>query len=207
MSLGLFFARRNNMFETSFSYNKMFERDVYDIYYNLIVARKRKRKIKIILILGVIIAAIVRYYYLTKEIISYSLLTIVLKNVCIVLYILATYIIIFDWHRFYLLFNKKLYLDKYKDNSLISIDILNNEAYIIYHSEKIILLPKYPLFQINKNKHFRVFVYDTQKYIFFTMTNSYYFIYIDKEQFSADKIKELQESLQNIYGKCYVKKY
>lgn len=195
------------MFETSFSYNKMFERDVYDIYYNLIVARKRKRKIKIILILGVIIAAIVRYYYLTKEIISYSLLTIVLKNVCIVLYILATYIIIFDWHRFYLLFNKKLYLDKYKDNSLISIDILNNEAYIIYHSEKIILLPKYPLFQINKNKHFRVFVYDTQKYIFFTMTNSYYFIYIDKEQFSADKIKELQENLQNIYGKCYVKKY
>lgn len=195
------------MFETSFSYNKMFERDVYDIYYNLIVARKRKRKIKIILILGVIIAAIVRYYYLTKEIISYSTLTIVLKNVCIVLYILATYIIIFDWHRFYLLFNKKLYLDKYKDNSLISIDILNNEAYIIYHSEKIILLPKYPLFQINKNKHFRVFVYDTQKYIFFTMTNTYYFIYIDKEQFSADKIKELQENLQNIYGKCYVKKY
>ena len=195
------------MFETSFSYNKMFERDVYDKYYNLIVARKRKRKIKIILILGVIIAALVRYYYLTKEIISYSLLTIVLKNVCIVLYLLATYIIIFDWHRFYLLFNKKLYLDKYKDNSLISIDILNNEAYIIYHSEKILLLPKYPLFQINKNKHFRVFVYDTQKYIFFTMTNTYYFIYIDKEQFSADKIKELQENLQNIYGKCYVKKY
>lgn len=195
------------MFETSFSYNKMFERDAYDIYYNLIVARKRKRKIKIILILGVIIAAIVRYYYLTKEIISYSTLTIVLKNVCIVLYILATYIIIFDWHRFYLLFNKKLYLDKYKDNSLISINILNNEAYIIYHSEKIILLPKYPLIQINKNKHFRVFVYDTQKYIFFTMTNTYYFIYIDKEQFSADKIKELQENLKNIYGKCYVKKY
>ena len=195
------------MFETSFSYNKMFERDVYDKYYNLIVARKRKRKIKIILILGVIIAALVRYYYLTKEIISYSLLTIVLKNVCIVLYLLATYIIIFDWHRFYLLFNKKLYLDKYKDNSLISIDILNNEAYIIYHSEKILLLPKYPLFQINKNKHFRVFVYDTQKYIFFTMTNTYYFIYIDKEQFSSDTIKDLQENLQNIYGKCYVKKY
>jgi hypothetical protein len=39
------------------------------------------------------------------------------------------------------------------------------------------------------------------------MLNTHYFIYIDKEQFPADAIKELQENLQNIYGKCYVKKY
>lgn len=197
----------NGMFEMALSYSNMFEKQVYDTYYNKIGTRTRKRKKRMICILTLLTAALVIDYFRTRNSISYSSLTIILQDICIVVAAVSLYIVVFAWHSFYLKFNKILYLDRFKDNDPIDVKISSDEAYITYHSEKIILLPKYPLFQINKNKHFRVFVYDTQKYIFFTMTNSYYFIYIDKEQFSADTIKELQENLQNIYGKCYVKKY
>ena len=195
------------MFETVIKYKELFEKDIYDIYYRTIGYKLRKRKIKVLMLIGLVIVEGLRRDYIYKENIDNTISLMVLKISCILLFLVGMYILFFDWHKFYGFLNKKLYLEQFKDNDPINVNITSDEAYITYHSEKIILLPKYPLFQINKNKYFRVFVYDTQKYIFFTMTNSYYFIYIDKEQFSADKIKELQENLQNIYGKCYVKKY
>lgn len=195
------------MFETAIKYKELFEKDIYDIYYRTIGYKLRKRKIKVLMLIGLVIVEGLRRDYIYKENIDNTISLMVLKISCIILFLVGMYILFFDWHKFYGFLNKKLYLEQFKDNDPINVNITSDEAYITYHSEKILLLPKYPLIQINKNKHFRVFVYDTQKYIFFTMTNTYYFIYIDKEQFSADKIKELQENLQNIYGKCYVKKY
>ena len=199
---------RISMFELNYKYTNIFERNTNDIYYQIIGGKLKRRQAKAMIIaLGPFFLFFV--YILQKDCMKIidNILDIALDILCLSLIIIAISISTFAWRRFFLYLNRKIYFDRFKDNDPINVNITSDEAYITYHSEKIILLPKYPLFQINKNKYFRVFVYDTQKYIFFTMTNSYYFIYIDKEQFSADKIKELQENLQNIYGKCYVKKY
>ena len=154
------------MFETVIKYKELFEKDIYDIYYRTIGYKLRKRKIKVLMLIGLVIVEGLRRDYIYKENRYNTISLMVLKISCILLFLVGMYILFFDWYKFYGFLNKKLYLEQFKDNDPINVNITSDEAYITYHSEKIILLPKYPLFQINKNKYFRVFVYDTQKYIF-----------------------------------------
>ncbi|SFO03868.1 hypothetical protein SAMN04487831_106143 [Pseudobutyrivibrio sp. UC1225] len=194
------------MFKTTFCYKNMFEENIHIIYYKTIGYKLRRRQIIGIPLGFVIFADSLRRDFINRD---SRTLTLVLNILCILLIVIAIYILLGDWHRFYFFLNKKLYLDRFKDNSLIDLKILEDEIYITYHSEKILLLPKYPIFLgvKKKHKHFRVFVYDTPQYIFFTMINACYFIYIDKVQVSGDEIKDIQTNLKNIFGKCYVEKY
>lgn len=200
------------MFETTFCYKNMVEEEMHNIYYNIIGYKLRKRYIVVEIIIMVIawvnFLDILIRDYLNREKLTNLTLVIVCEIIYLLLLVIVTYILISGWKGFYFFLNKKLFLDRFKDNCSIDISILADEVYIKYHSKKILLLPKYPIILKEKMPHncFRIFVYDTQKYIFFTITNTCYFIYIDKEQLPEDKIIEIQSNLKKIYGRCYVQK-